>query len=247
MTTAVPPSSAAREDADVLTSSEDYARRFSGEVGRFFLERQAELTTRLLRELPRASVLEVGGGHGQLTGTLVAAGHDVTVLGSDPACEARVRAWTQAGEARFLAADLLQPPLAKRSFDIVICYRLLPHVGRWPQLVATLSRLARRAVIVDYPTRRSVNAIAELLFALKHGVEGDTRPFTVFRDAEITRAFAVHGFRRTARLAQFLFPMAFHRATRAARLARLLEGGARASGLTRLLGSPVIARFEPHG
>jgi 2-polyprenyl-3-methyl-5-hydroxy-6-metoxy-1,4-benzoquinol methylase len=247
MTASLPPSSAAREDADVLTSSDAYARRFSGEVGRFFLELQAEVTLELLRGLPRASVLEVGGGHGQLTGTLVEAGHAVTVLGSDPSCETRVRAWTDAGRARFLASDLLRPRLPERSFDVVVSYRLLPHVRRWPELVATLSRLARRAVIVDYPTRRSVNALAELLFSLKQGVERDTRPFTVFRDAEIAGAFAANGFERTARRAQFLFPMALHRATGAAGLARALEGGARAAGLTSLLGSPVIARFEPRG
>ena len=105
----------------------------------------------------------------------------------------------------------------------MLAFRLLPHVVRWPELVATLARLARRAVIVDYPTRRSVNAVADLLFGLKKGVEKDTRPFTVFRDAEIEDAFAASGFRRTARRPQFLFPMALHRATGSAALARGLE------------------------
>jgi hypothetical protein len=169
------------------------------------------------------------------------------VLGSDPSCEARVSAFTAVGRARFVAADLLAPGLPDRSFDVVLAFRLLPHVVRWPELVATLARLARRVVIVDYPTRRSVNAFADLLFDLKKGVEKDTRPFTVFRDAEIAGAFAANGFRRTARRPQFLFPMALHRATGAAALARGLESMASASGLTSLLGSPVIARFEPRG
>lgn len=189
----------------------------------------------------------MGGGHGQLTGPLLAAGHAVTVLGSDPSCEARVREWTANGRARFLAADLLQPPLAPGSFDVVLAFRLLPHVGRWPELLATLARLARRAVIVDYPTRRSVNALAEPLFALKQGVERDTRPFTVFRDMELAAPMNAAGWTRTARRPQFLLPMALHRAHGRAGLARALEGGARLTGLVRLLGSPVIARFEPRG
>ncbi len=204
------------------------------------------MTLSLLRELPRARILDVGGGHGQLAGPLLDAGHELTVLGSAPSCETRVRELTAAGRARFLAADLLAPGLPDRSFDVVLAFRLLPHVARWPELVATLARLARRAVIVDYPTRRSVNAAADLLFGLKRGVEKDTRPFTVFRDAEIAGAFAASGFRRTARRPQFLFPMALHRATGSAGLARGLETGARALGLTALLGSPVIARFEPN-
>jgi SAM-dependent methyltransferase len=238
---------AAREDADVETSSEGYARRFAGPVGRFFLERQAETTLDLLRSFPGASVLDVGGGHGQVTGPLVATGHAVTVLGSDPSCEARVREWTAAGRARFVSGDLLAPPLGERSFDVVLSYRLLPHVRRWPELVATLARLARRAVIVDYPTRRSVNAAADLLFGLKKGVEGNTRPFTVFSDAEIECAFAGHGFAPTGRRPQFFFPMALHRALGSAVVAGGLEGAARALGLTRALGSPVILRLERRG
>jgi 2-polyprenyl-3-methyl-5-hydroxy-6-metoxy-1,4-benzoquinol methylase len=203
------------------------------------------VTLSLLHDLPHARVLDVGGGHGQLAGPLLDAGHELTVLGSDSSCEARIRGLTATGRARFVTGDLLAPGLADHSFDVVLAFRLLPHVVRWPELVATLARLAKRAVIVDYPTRRSVNAVADLLFGLKKGVEKDTRPFTVFRDAEIAAEFAANGLQRTARRPQFLFPMALHRATGSAALARGLEAGARALGFTGLLGSPVIARFEP--
>jgi SAM-dependent methyltransferase len=236
-----------REDADVETSSDGYARRFAGPVGRFFLERQAEATLDLLRPFPGASVLDAGGGHGQVTGPLVAGGFAVTVLGSDAACEARVREWTGPGRARFVAGDLLAPPLPDRSFDVVLSYRLLPHVRRWPELVASFARLARRAIVVDYPTRRSVNALSSILFGLKKGVEGNTRPFTVFSDAEVERAFAAHGFAPTGRRPQFFLPMALHRALGSAGVARALEGGAAAAGLTRALGSPVVLRLERRG
>ena len=78
--------------------------------------------------------------------------------------------------ARAVAARAL---LRRRPLATACC----PTSPRWPELVAALCRLARRAVVVDYPTRRSVNAVADLFFGLKKGVEGDTRPFTVFRDA----------------------------------------------------------------
>jgi hypothetical protein len=113
--------------------------------------------------------------------------------------------------------------------------------------VATLARLARRAVVVDYPTRRSVNAVADMLFGLKKGIEGDTRPFAIFSDADIEGAFAGHGFAPTGRRPQFFFPMALHRALRSAGLARGLERGAQALGLTRAFGSPVILRLERRG
>jgi SAM-dependent methyltransferase len=238
---------AEREDADIETSSDAYARRFSGAVGSFFLERQGAAVLDLLRPWPGARVLDVGGGHGQVTGPLVAAGYAVTVQGSDPVCEARVREWTGSGRARFVAADLLASGLPDRSFDVVLSLRLLPHVRRVPELVATLGRLARFAVVVDYPTRRSVNAVSGLFFGLKRGVEGDTRPFTVFADREVEDAFAAHGYSPTARRPQFLAPMALYRAAGSARLARAVEGTAEALGLTSALGSPVVLRLERRG
>jgi 2-polyprenyl-3-methyl-5-hydroxy-6-metoxy-1,4-benzoquinol methylase len=236
-----------REDADVETSSAAYAERFRGPVGAWFLDVQARTTLELLRPWPRARVLDVGGGHGQLTGPLVEGGYDVTVYGSDPACRERVRSHVDGGRARFESGDLLQAPFADRSFDVVLSFRLLPHVTAWPELVAELCRLAARAVVVDYPTRRSVNALAGPLFEAKRNVEGDTRPFAVFRDSDLLGAFAAHGFRPTARRPQFFLPMALHRAHGRGGLARALESVPGAIGLTRALGSPVILRLERHG
>jgi SAM-dependent methyltransferase len=234
----------APEDADVETSSEGYARRFAGPVGAFFLARQARTALDLLRPWPGGSVLEVGGGHAQLAGPLVEAGHPVTVYASDPVCGERLRPWTSAGRAAFRAGDLLRAPWPDRSFDVVMAFRLLPHVTRWRELIAEAGRLARHAVIVDYPTSRSVNALSFAFFSLKKGVEGDTRPFAVFRDAEIGDAFAAAGYEATARRPQFFLPMALHRALGSAALARTLEGGARLLGLTAALGSPVVLRLE---
>jgi SAM-dependent methyltransferase len=235
------------EDADVETSSDAYALRFAGPVGQWFLDVQAGATLDLLAPWPRARVLDVGGGHGQLTGPLVEAGFDVTVYGSAVACGARVRPWTEPGRARFQSGPLLHAPFPDRAFDVVLAYRLLPHVAHWRELVAELARLAGRAVLVDHPTKRSMNAVSTAFFGLKKGVEGDTRPFTVFADVDVTGAFAESGLRATGRRPQFFFPMALHRAVGVAPVARGLEAAAAAWGLTRAFGSPVILRVEREG
>ncbi len=236
-----------REDADVETSSAGYAGRFAGPVGAWFLEVQARTTLNLLRPWPGARVLDLGGGHGQVLGPLVAAGYDVTVYGSAEVCGERLRTWTEAGRARFEAGDLLRASWPDRAFDVVICYRLLAHARRWRDLVAELCRLARHVVLVDYPSRRSVNALADAFFGLKKGVEGNTRRFAVFRDGEVVSAFAAASFEPTDRRPEFFFPMALHRALGSAPLAKAMEGSASALGLTRAFGSPVILRLERHG
>jgi 2-polyprenyl-3-methyl-5-hydroxy-6-metoxy-1,4-benzoquinol methylase len=233
--------------ADVETSSDAYAQRFAGPVGEWLLAVQTRLTLQLLARFPGCSVLDVGGGHAQLAAPLSDAGFQVTVLGSAEACVERVRALVEAGRARFQAGDLLKAPFANMSFDVVLCYRLLPHIDDWRALVAELCRLARWAVIVDYPTTRSVNALAGALFGWKRRVEGDTRPFRVFQDAALRQAFEAANFKLAARRPQFFWPLALHRALRAPGLSRELERLASGLGLTHRFGSPVLLRGEPRG
>jgi 2-polyprenyl-3-methyl-5-hydroxy-6-metoxy-1,4-benzoquinol methylase len=239
--------SPARVAADVETSSAAYARRFSGAVGAWFLEVQTRTTLELLGPWPRARVLDVGGGHGQLTGPLVDAGYAVTVYASDASCVERVRSWVESGRAAFRTGELERLPFADRAFEVAVSYRLLAHAEDWRRLVGELCRVADRAVLVDYPSRRSVNAAAGALFGMKQRVEGDTRPFRVFAEDEIADAFVAAGYRVTARRPQFVVPMAAHRALGRAGVSRAVEGAAGALGLRRALGSPVIARAEPRG
>lgn len=235
---------AVRETADIESSSQDYARRFAGPVGAWLLEVQARATLDALRGFDKATILDVGGGHAQLVGPLADAGHRVTVFGSDPICGERVRPWVEAGRARFQSGDLLALPFADGAFDVVVSYRMLPHVTDVARFAGELSRVARTAVLVDYPTKRSVNAFADGLFAAKKRIEGDTRPFVVFRDSEIDSLFGTAGLRRRARHGEYFWPVALHRGLRSRSLSVALEGIASILGLRALLGSPVIARYE---
>ncbi len=233
------------ENADVVTSSAEYAWRFAGPVGRWFLEVQEQTTLTLLSHLaPGASVLEIGGGHAQLTPSLIRAGYAVTVVGSEPACAARLAAWLDRGACRFQVADLGRLPLAERAFDAVLCFRMLPHSIDWARLVGELCRVARRTVVADYPTRRSLNVIADRLLPLKRWIEEDTRPFLVFDPDAVHAAFARHGFEVRGERPQFVLPMALHRWLGSARVGRAAEACCRMLGLTRWFGSPVILRAD---
>ena len=233
------------EDADIGTSSDDYARRFRGAVGHWFLETQTRLTLELLRELPvGASILDVGGGHAQIAPPLVEAGYEVTVVGSDPVCAARLEPWTAGGRCRFEVADLRALPYPDRSFDAVVCFRLLPHSVAWKGLIGELCRVARCSVVLDYPSVRSANILSARLFQLKRGIELNTREFMLFTPAQIDSAFADCGFLVRKEQPQFLLPMVLHRWADRAALSRLAEAPGRLLGLTRWFGSPVIVRAD---
>ena len=232
-----------RETADIETSSDDYASRFSGPVGSWMLEVQERAVRRLLGAPGGQTLLEVGGGHGQLAGPLARAGWRVTVLGSDPACSRRIEPLIAAGSVQFVTGDMLALPFADRAFDAVVSVRLLSHCERWPALVAELCRVARHAVIVDYPTNESLNRVAPALFGAKKRIEKNTRTFTLFTHAEVGEAFTALAYAPAGRVGQFFLPMVLHRALRCRPCSATLEALARVAGLTRRWGSPVVGRF----
>ena len=166
------------EIADIETSSEDYATRFSGAIGKWLLQVQETATLNMLKAYPQAKVLDVGGGHGQITKALIDAGYDVTVLGSAEECKNRIQLYIDKGQCAFQVGNVLDMPYPDDAFDVVISYRFLAHVTRWQQFLKELTRVASQAVMVDYPTVRSVNAVAPALFKFKKGLEGNTRPFS---------------------------------------------------------------------
>ncbi len=235
------------ETADIETSSDDYARRFSGKVGNWFLRVQEEATLRMLAPHRGTKILDVGGGHGQLTTTLVQHGYQVTVLGSADVCKQRVRKYVDENRCSFKVGNILDLPYPKQAFDVVVSYRLLPHVTRWKQFLSELTRVAKKAVIVDYPAVQSVNAIAPLLFRLKKRLEGNTRPYTSFRESQLLEVFRTHDFTRADRYPEFFLPMALHRTMKLPVLSSRLERISRLSGLTLLFGSPVILKFIREG
>lgn len=246
------------ETADIETASDDYAARFAGAVGAWMLKVQEDAVLDLLQVHPGVTVLDVGGGHGQLAFPLCRAHYAVTVLGSAEVCRRRLAplidaglpadlsggASAQAGQCRFVIGNILQLPFAEKSFDTVVCFRLLTHCQRWPELISELCRVAARAVIVDYPTSQSLNFFSPRLFAAKRKLEGNTREFRLFKHQEIISAFTNYGFVPGRRQGQFFLPMVLHRGLKCRALSAAGEGLLRFLGLTARWGSPVILELR---
>jgi ubiquinone/menaquinone biosynthesis C-methylase UbiE len=143
--------------------------------------------------------------------------------------------------------DLLKIPFGDQSFDIVIALRLISHIEAWPMLIAELCRVSRQAVILEYPSLMSINAIGPVLFNLKKRIEGNTRSYRSFFLRELKDEFEANGFQVTACYPQFVVPMVLHRALRGAKLLQGTEKAFQKLRLTRLLGSPVILRCDRQG
>jgi hypothetical protein len=191
------------ETPDIETSSAEYAKRFSGKIGAWFLKIQAETTVRMLAAYPNASVLDVGGGHGQITNALVSNGGKITIFGSAASCSQRIQRFVDEGRCSFEVGNILELPYPDRNFEVVVSYRLLPHVVQWKRLISELTRVAEKAVIVDYPSVRSLNYLAPLLFGFKKQLEGNTRPFACFDERELLGEFRAFEFTPAERYPEF--------------------------------------------
>lgn len=237
----MPPARLLRETPDLASSTDDYASRFAGSAGEYLLAVQNHGVLRLARPWLGGNVLDVGGGHAQLCRPLLDAGCKVTVLGSEAGCFERPKRYFGT-RVQCVEGDLLQPPFSDGSFDFVVSVRMLAHIDDSSGFIAALCRVARHAVIVDYPDVRSVNAVTPLVFGWKKRLEGNTRSYRLYRRREVANLFARQGFGKSAIIGQFFWPMVMHRKLGWPAGSKSLEVVPRALHLTGLFGSPILFR-----
>lgn len=232
------------ETPDIESSTDDYAQRFAGPIGAWLLDVQWTAVRQMLGDGPGREVLELGGGHAQITEALLDHDYSVTVLGSDPGCDQRLTPFLQPGRCTFQVGDLLNLPYPDNAFDTVIALRLMAHMQNWQRLLSEAMRVARHAVIIDFPSIYSVNRVDRLLFALKKSLEGNTRPYRCFTERGIIDACRDSGFTPSGRYPQFFLPMVLHRTMKMPRVSNALETVCRSTGLTGALGSPIVLKLS---
>jgi ubiquinone/menaquinone biosynthesis C-methylase UbiE len=228
---------------DVETASEGYAGRFRSPVGQWLLSVQEQGVRRLLEACGSGplDVLEIGGGHGQLTELFLSAGHRVTVQGSSASSLARHQSLRARypGQLRLLVSRLWKLPCADSSFDLAVGVRLLAHVVNWRELLDEMARVSRRNVLLDYAPMSSFNMLP-FSFRAKRLIERNTRPYFCHWARMLESHLRMAGFEPVAIHRQLAIPMAIHRAVGRAALSRRLEGVLEACGVTHLIGSPAL-------
>ncbi len=229
-------------DPDIFTASAEYDRRFDSPVGAYFLETQRNAVLRLLERYNGSSlkILELGGGHLQLTEHLLALGHQVTVHASRPEGLQKLEQSPLRGRVARLVLPLSELPSLNEHFDAVITLRLIPHVQNLQSLLEQISRLSKRVAIFDYAASHGFNALSPLLFQMKRNIEKNTRPYFCHSPKQIDRILYGLHFLQTQAIPQFFLPMGLHRKLGSAPLSRITESIASVTGLTSIAGSPIV-------
>ncbi len=224
------------ESPDIETASTEYAKRFSGEWGKYLLSRQEKLVADCLPKGHEQTLLSVGGGHAQLANLYTRRSFEISVYGSEGASVELLVPY----DIQYQSGNILSLPYQNEAFDVVVAIRLLTHLVDWPKMIEEMCRVSKGQIIIEYPSARSLNIISPLLFKLKRKIETDTRTFRLFNESEIRAELARHGYQVEFRRGQFFFPLVVHRVLKSHWLLRGLESLLALVRLSHLFGSPVI-------
>ena len=222
------------------------ALRFSGPIGRLIAETQEQVIAEFLAPVAGRTVLDVGTGTGRAAIALARRGAAVT--GVDASAEMLAVAARRAKDARvqvtFTQGDAHGLAYPDRSFDAVICLRVLMHTPDWRRSLAELCRVARGRVVFDYPALSSAAALQAVARHAAHALGAKVEAYRVFADRAVAETLRANGFAVADSHRQFVLPIALHKRLNSAAATGRIERALARAGLTRLLGSPVTVVAE---
>jgi SAM-dependent methyltransferase len=232
--------------ADPAMAESFDAMRFGGPIGRLVAESQERVLTSFLAPIRGRHILDVGTGTGRAA--IVLAKHGGVVTGVDASEEMLSVGRRRAADANvtvtFDRGDAHRLAYPDRSFDDVVCLRVLMHTPGWRASLAELCRVARERVVFDYPAMASVAAIQALVRRVAHAAGARVEAYRVFRDRSVDAVLEANGFRLRDRHRQFVLPIALHKRLGSTAATERIEGAFGTLGLRDLIGSPVTVVAE---
>jgi SAM-dependent methyltransferase len=221
-------------------------KRFGGPIGELVAGTQARVLANMIGRIHQRDILDVGTGTGRAALLFARGGAHVTAVDAseEMLAVARQRAAEQGVKVHFQVGDVHALSFPDRSFDAVVCLRVLMHTPDWRRSIAELCRVAERLVIVDYPSARSVAMLEAAARRLAHAAGSRTEPYRVLSQRAVAQAFDRNGFRIRSVHRQFVLPIALHKTIGSRRFTLWSEKLLDRAGLLKPFGSPVTLVAE---
>ena len=234
--------------ADSAMAERFDALRFSGPIGRLIASTQEQQIAGFLAPVEGRRILDVGTGTGRAAIALARRGAIVTGVDASAemlqvaerrAAEAGVPLRADAAGVTFVRGDAHGLQFPDRSFDAVVCLRVLMHTPDWRASLRELCRVSAERVVFDYPSLWSAAALQAVTRRIAHAVKPSVEAYRVFSPRAVERALADAGFEVRGEHRQFVLPIALHKRINSEAWTRRVEGALEQAGVMRRLGSPV--------
>jgi len=220
--------------------------RFGGAIGQMLLQDQERVLFTCLGDVSGKKILDVGTGTGRAALALAARG--AHVVGIDASAEMLSVARRRASDARvavdFIEGDAHALQFGDRSFDAVVCLRMLMHVPDWRRSLGELCRVADHQLVLDFPSATSVAAVQSAWRRAAASLGSEVESYRVFTPGRFSRELLRRGFHVSASHRQFVLPIAFYKLLDSPPFTRRVEAVFAATGVLRVCGSPVTISAE---
>ncbi len=232
--------------ADPAKAASFDAERFGGPIGELLADTQDAVMAEFLAPLAGRTFLDVGTGTGRAALGLARRGGLVTAVdaSAEMLAVAAARARAEGAAVDFREEDAHALTFPDRSFDAVVCLRVLMHTPDWRRTLAQLCRVSRAQVLLDFPALGSAAVLQAGARRIAARLGRRVEAYRVFSEREVRAELRRCGFRLARSHRQFVLPIALHKRIGSPRFTRAVERVLAAAGLRRLFGSPVTIVAE---
>jgi 2-polyprenyl-3-methyl-5-hydroxy-6-metoxy-1,4-benzoquinol methylase len=221
-------------------------RRFGGAIGAIVSGTQSRTLADAVGRIQGRTILDVGTGTGRAAIFLARGGAKVTAIDASEQMldVARQRAVKEGVSVTFQRGDAHKIEAADRSFEVVVCFRLLMHLPQWQTCIHELCRVSEQLVILDYPSARSMAVFQSIYRRLISLIGVKTEAYRALSDRAVSEALQEGGFRVRSVHRMFVLPIGLHKMVGSRRLTISVEHALSRFGLRKVFGSPVTLVAE---
>ena len=217
--------------------------KYGSLFGKYLRDQEISKLTSLI-DSDCETILDVGSGTGKISISSILSEHKVVSLDSSYSMleYSKIKANKLYVGYTPVVCDSDNICFKDSSFDCVIVSRVLMHCYDWNKTLSEICRVSGKIIILDFPNLISSSGLDALFKRAAKNLNKDIISYRTFKVSVVIDELANHGFLPVYIERGFFLPLMIHRILDKPEFTDRLERLFRSTGITKLLGSPVILK-----